>query len=102
MHVTIVNVTVKPGCDEKFLAATRDNHEGSIEEEGNLAFDVLQMPEDPCQFVLYESYVSAAAAQRHKDTPHYKVWRDAVAEWMAEPRSGTTYVGVFPEVYEEV
>ena len=102
MHVTIVNITVKNGYADDFLSATRNNHDASIQEEGNLAFDVLQAPDDPCQFVLYESYVSERAAKAHKNTAHYLLWRDTVAEWMAEPRHGTTYVGVFPEVYEEV
>lgn len=102
MHVTLVNVVVKKEYVDDFLRATRLNHEGAIEESGNLAFDVLQAPDDPCQFILYESFVSERAAKAHKETPHYLTWRETVVDWMAEPRHGTTYVGVFPEVYEEV
>ncbi|MDH5300381.1 MAG: antibiotic biosynthesis monooxygenase [Gammaproteobacteria bacterium] len=102
MYVTIVNVTVKPEHIEDFMRASRLNHESSILESGNLAFDVLQSADDPCKFVLYESYVSERAAKAHKTTKHYLIWRDTVADWMAEPRQGTVYAGVFPEVFEEM
>jgi autoinducer 2-degrading protein len=98
MHVTIVEVRVKPGHVEDFIAATRANHEGSVREPGNLRFDVLQAPDDPGRFVLYEAYASAEAAAAHKSTAHYLAWRDAVAPWMAQPRAGTPYLGLFPGV----
>ncbi len=97
MHVTLVHVQVKPAHIEDFIAATRINHEASIQEPGNRRFDVLQSPENPEQFILYEAYVSAEAAATHKQTTHYLTWRDTVAEWMAEPRQGVHYEGLFPQ-----
>jgi len=97
MHVTLVNVQVKPAHIEDFIAATRLNHAASIQEAGNRRFDVLQSPENPGHFVLYEAYVSAEAAAEHKQTVHYLAWRDTVAEWMAEPRQGVRYEGLFPQ-----
>lgn len=102
MHITMVHVWVKPEHIQEFIDATRDNHEASIEEEGNLRFDVMQLPEDPCQFVLYEAYDSKADAMAHKNTRHYQQWRDKVADWMAKPRQGVVYDGLFPEVYEVI
>jgi autoinducer 2-degrading protein len=96
MHVTLVHVTVKPEAVEAFIAATRANHEASVNEPGNRRFDVLQAPDDPTRFVLYEAYVSAEAAAAHKATPHYAIWRDAVAPMMAEPRKGVPMRGLFP------
>ena len=96
MHVTIVYVTVKPAHIDDFITATRHNHEASVQESGNLRFDILQSPDDPAQFVLYEAYNSAAAAAAHKQTPHYLSWRDTVADWMAQPRKGVPYRGLFP------
>ena len=96
MHVTLVYVKVKPKFVDAFVDATRANAEGSVREPGNLRFDILQSPEDPCQFVLYEAYKTQDDAKAHKNTPHYLVWRDAVAEWMAEPRRGVVYTGLFP------
>jgi len=97
MHVTLVHVQVKPAHIEDFISATRLNHEASIREPGNCRFDVLQSPENPDQFILYEAYVSAEAAATHKQTAHYLTWRDTVAGWMAEPRQGVRYEGLFPQ-----
>jgi autoinducer 2-degrading protein len=96
MHVTLVHVRVKPEHIDDFIAATRLNHEASVRETGNRRFDVLQSAENPGQFILYEAYASAEDAAAHKETAHYLAWRDMVADWMAEPRQGVRYHGLFP------
>jgi len=96
MHVTLVHVHVKPECLPAFLEATRANHEGSVREPGNRRFDVLQVPADPNRFILYEAYATAEDAAAHKQTPHYAIWRDAVADMMAEPRKGVPMNGLYP------
>lgn len=98
MHVTLVHVSVKPDRVAEFIEATRANHRASVQESGNLRFDVLQSPEDPTRFVLYEAYVDAAAAAAHKETAHYRLWRDQVADWMAQARQGIAYRGLFPVI----
>jgi autoinducer 2-degrading protein len=97
MHVTLVHVHVKPEHLDDFIAATRANHEFSVKEPGNLRFDVLQSAEEPTRFVLYEAYASAEAAAAHKQTEHYRRWRDQVADWMAAPRRGVVYNGWLPQ-----
>lgn len=96
MHVTLVQVHVTPEHIEDFIAATRANHEASVQEPGNLRFDVLQSPEEPGYFVLYEAYKSTEDAAAHKQTAHYQRWRDSVADWMAEPRQGVPFTGLYP------
>lgn len=96
MHVTLVHVRVRPEYLDAFVAATRANHEASVSEPGNRRFDVLQAPDDPTRFILYEAYASAADAAAHKETAHYLAWRAAVAEMMAEPRRGEPMNGLLP------
>ena len=96
MHTTIVHVTVKPEYIDDFIEACRLNHESSVQEPGNRRFDVLQLSDDPAKFVLYEAYVSAEDAAAHKQTEHYLTWRDTVADWMAQPRQGVSYNGLYP------
>ena len=96
MHVTLVHVRVRPEQLDAFIAATRANHEASVSEAGNRRFDVLQAPDDPTRFILYEAYASAADAAAHKETAHYLTWRAAVAEMMAEPRRGEPMNGLLP------
>jgi len=96
MHITLVHVHVKPQHLEPFLAVTRDNHDGSRREPGNLRFDVLQSEDDPTRFVFVEVYRDAEAAAAHKSTPHYLTWRDTVKDWMASPREGQRYLALAP------
>lgn len=96
MHVTLVHVRVRREDVDAFIAATRANHEASITEPGNRRFDVLQSPDDPTCFILYEAYASVADAAAHKETAHYLVWREAVTSMMAEPRRGEQMNGLFP------
>ena len=96
MYVTLVHVHVKPRHIDDFINATRANHEASILENGNRRFDVLQSSDDPSHFVLYEAYRNASDAAAHKKTAHYLTWRERVADWMAEPRQGINYTGLFP------
>jgi len=96
MHVTLVHVRVKPEAVDAFIAATRANHEASIREPGNRRFDVLQAPDDPARFILYEAYASAEDAAAHKTTAHYLAWREAVADMMLEARRGEPMNGLFP------
>jgi autoinducer 2-degrading protein len=97
MHVTLVQVQVRPEHVRDFIAASRANHHASVHEPGNRRFDVLQLADDPTRFILYEAYADANAAAAHKQTAHYASWRDAVAGWMAAPRVGVQYKGLFPE-----
>lgn len=96
MIVTIVHVHVKPEHVDDFIKASINNHQNSIKESGNRRFDVLQSPEDPTMFILYEAYDSPEAAAEHKKTAHYAAWRDTVADWMAEPRKGIPYKVIKP------
>jgi autoinducer 2-degrading protein len=57
---------------------------------------VLQSPDDPARFILYEAYTDPAGAVAHKETQHYLSWRETVADWMAEPRQGISWRGLFP------
>lgn len=100
MHVNMVHVHVKPEHVEDFIRETRENHLHSVKEPGNLRFDILQSADDRTRFVLYEAYATEADAARHKETPHYLRWRNRVAEWMAAPRQGVRYHGLYPEVGE--
>ena len=97
MHVTLVNVHVKPAHIKDFIEATRSNHKASTQEPGNRRFDILQSSDDPGYFVLYEAYASADDALAHKDTAHYRAWRETVADWMAKPRQGVQFNGLFPK-----
>ncbi|MCG6552854.1 MAG: antibiotic biosynthesis monooxygenase [Candidatus Magnetominusculus sp. LBB02] len=96
MIVTVVEVSVKPEYIDAFIEASKSNHEGSVKEPGNMRFDILQSAVDAAQFVLYEAYESEEASKAHKETAHYKKWKDLVAPMMATPRKGTAHRVICP------
>ena len=96
MLIVHVHVRVKPEAVETFRRATIENATQSIREPGIARFDVVQQKDDPARFVLVEVYHDDAAAGAHKETSHYKQWRDTVADMMAEPRSSVKFSNVFP------
>lgn len=96
MLVTAVVIHVKEEHLDDFIAASVKNHQGSVQEPGNLRFDILQSKNDPTQFMLYEAYETEEAARAHKETPHYLAWKETVADWMARPREGMPHRVIAP------
>jgi quinol monooxygenase YgiN len=97
MLIVHVFVHVKPESVDAFKAATLDNARNSVQEPGIARFDVVQQLDDPTRFVLVEVYRTDADPAHHKETAHYKKWRETVADMMAEPRSSVKYANVFPD-----
>ncbi|MFZ2287460.1 MAG: antibiotic biosynthesis monooxygenase [Bacteroidales bacterium] len=96
MIVTCVHIKVRPENIQDFIDAITENHKGSIQEPGNIRFDVLQQVNDPGRFMIYEVFESEEAARFHKETAHYLKWRDTVKEFMAEDRYGVSYEVIEP------
>jgi quinol monooxygenase YgiN len=97
MFIVHVSVHVKPDQIEAFKAAAVENARNSVQEPGIARFDVIQHMDDPTRFVLVEVYRTPDASVRHKETAHYKKWRDTVEAMMAEPRTSLKYSNVFPD-----
>ncbi len=97
MLIVHVHILVKPEFVDAFRQATIENGRHSIAEPGIARFDFLQQADDATRFVLIEIYRNDDAPARHRETAHYTVWRDTVAEMMAEPRTRIIYNGVFPD-----
>lgn len=95
MYFVCVSIHVKPDHLDRFVEATLVNARGTRGEPGNLRFDVLRREDDPTRFFLYEAYRDKDAFTHHQKTEHYARWRDAVKEWMAEPRVGLRHLPVF-------
>ena len=96
MLIVHVDIAVLADRVTDFLSASVTNATESLAEPGVLRFDVLRDSSDPAHVVFVEVYRDAEAVSAHKQTPHYAVWRDTVAEMMAEPRTKVTYAPVVP------
>lgn len=96
MLIVLVDVRVRPEAVDAFKRETTKNAQLSLSEPGIARFDVLEQHGDRTRFLLVEVYRDDDAPARHKQTPHYLAWRDAVEPMMAAPRTSTKYHGVFP------
>ena len=97
MFIVHVFVHVTEDRIEDFKKATLENSRNSVEEPGVVRFDVVQQQDDPTRFILVEVYRTPEDPARHKETEHYKKWRDTVADMMAEPRSSIKLTNIFPD-----
>ena len=89
MFSLVVQMEVRPGRREEFLAGMAANAEASVRDEpGCLRFDVSSVEGDENRFVLYELYRDAAAFAAHKAAPHFAEWR-RVAEQVVESQLNT-------------
>lgn len=94
----LVNINVNKEYLQDFIKATRLNAENSLKEAGVVGFDVLQNSDNAALlFTLLEIYRSPEAVLAHKETEHYKNWRDTVEKMMVEPRKGIKYQRIYPE-----
>ena len=96
MFIVHVFVHVKEEMVDAFIEATAENARNSLMEPGVARFDVVRQQDDTTRFVLVEVYRTPEDPARHKETPHYKKWRDSVAGMMAEPRRSIKFSNVFP------
>jgi len=97
MLVVQVFVQVVPQHVAAFEAATEANAAALRKEPGVARFDLVRRLDDPTRYALVEVYDDEAAADAHKQTPHYATWRDTVAPMMAAPRSAERYETVSPD-----
>ena len=67
----IARYTIAAGNEETVLALLRELAVAARTEPGNLGFDVCALVSDPRQVVLLERYVSRAAFEDHRTTPHF-------------------------------
>ena len=96
MFVVHVFIQVKDDVVDEFVKATLANAEASLQEPGILRFDVLQARDRANHFVLVEVYRTKHDPARHKETEHYNLWNQTVADMMAVPRTKQIYDPLFP------
>lgn len=84
MFVVIVDIVVKREFVEDFREAILRQGKNSRDlEKGCLGFDILQNPEDPARFTLYEVYTDAATFHDvHRATAHFQEYASTTAPWV--------------------
>ena len=70
MIALIVEINIKPGFKDQFMASMLGDARGSNNDEpGCLRFDVLQDTEDENKIHLFEVYEDEAAVEAHRNAP---------------------------------
>ena len=97
MYCIFVTIQVKPGFADRFKEASLGDGQGSVRDEPNcFRFDIHQNESDPNRFHLYEVYADRAAHLAHRETPHYKKWRDTVQQWFDWEPQRVEMTTIFP------
>jgi len=96
MFVLLVYLHVKPEHLDEFRQATLEKCAQQPEGAGRRALRCHPGNRRPTRFALVEAYRSREGLARHREAAHYQAWAAKVADWLAEPRSRTTYDGVDP------
>lgn len=97
MFAVAVTIRVLPEHLGAFIQATLENARNTRREPKNIRFDVLQSEDEPTRLMLYEVYTEPAGFAEHQKTAHYLAWREAVKDWMSEPRTAVKLKNLFPE-----
>ena len=85
MYCIIVSNRVKQGCEEDYISIMGENACSSVEnEKGCIQFDVVKDIDDPQLFHLYEIYQNQQALAIHKQTQHYLLSREQLADIVIE------------------
>ena len=92
-----VTIKIKPEFKERFLQASFGDAQGSVRDEpGCFRFDILQDSSDANCVHLYEVYIDEAALETHRNSPHYKAWRETVRDWFDGQTERVAMTTVFP------
>ena len=84
MFSLVVQMEVRPGRREEFLAGMTANAEAAVRDEpGCLRFDICSVEGEENRFLLYELYTDAAAFAAHKASPHFAQWRTVAEQVVA-------------------
>jgi len=97
MRIIHVFIEVKPEFRKEFINETVRNVEASIKEPGIARFDFLEDTEQESKFILVEVYRTPVDAAKHKETDHYQLWKKAVEQMMAVPRSRMVLSNILPD-----
>lgn len=84
MIYVIAELRVKPGTADKAIAAARASVAETVKENGCISYDMHRSVTDLARLVLVERWESREALARHMETPHFKAWRAAGPEFVAE------------------
>ena len=96
MKTVLVRFCIKKGFADDFVQATALNVTGSRKEAGVSQFDFFRCAKEQNVFYLLETYDTAEAQLRHRETEHYKTWKISVGDFLDSPYTVTELLNCEP------
>lgn len=95
MVIVQIYLTVKKSSIEDFIRFTNDNVSNSVKESGVKRFEFFRDLDSDNKFILFEMFYSLEDQNKHRETAHYKRWKENTADMLEVPytRSSLSYEG---------
>ncbi len=88
MVTALVHFKVKESEVDNFIRYTRYNVENSLKEPGIRRFEFYREQDNPARFYLFEIFNSKEDQAKHRETDHYKTWKQNITGILEEPYAG--------------
>jgi quinol monooxygenase YgiN len=91
MVIVEIYLTIKRESIEDFITHTNDNVSNSIKEPGVIRFEFFKDLDADNKFVLFEMFKSVEDQNRHRETAHYKKWKENTANMLEVPYTRNSF-----------
>lgn len=94
MVIVQIYLTIKKQSIDDFIRFTNDNVSNSVKEQGVKRFEFFRDLDSDNKFILFEMFNSVEDQNRHRETDHYKRWKENTSPLLEIPytRSSLEYV----------
>jgi (4S)-4-hydroxy-5-phosphonooxypentane-2,3-dione isomerase len=89
----VVNLDIAAADFDKFMAASRDNAEASLKDEGCHEFNIGISKDEPHHVLFVEVYDNADALSQHQQTDHFKRY-ESLTKDMVTKRQTAQFLSV--------
>lgn len=94
MLIVHVFMHIKDEYIKKFRIASLENVEKSLEEPEVADFEIIQQKDDSTKFLFMERYYTEEGQLKHRETDHFKKWKEETKEMFVEPYTFIKYKDV--------
>lgn len=96
MVIVEIYLSIKKNNISDFIKFTNDNVANSLKEPGVIRFEFFKDLDAENKFVLFEIFKSVEDQNKHRETDHYKRWKENTSEMLEVPytRSSFEYVEI--------
>ncbi len=91
MIIQQIFLTVKPSSVKEFIDYTMDNVVNSNREPGVKRFEFFKEKDSGNRFMLFEIFNTVEDQNSHRESAHYKKWKDKTADLLEIPYTRTVF-----------